>query len=346
MPTKSVPIRYKLNHPDNNDDDAINPDLIFGKSIPYRKPLLDLEYVTGKDWESLLINILSAGILYLVLYLLIIKKTHMPFLALSVPAVIDWLIYVQLEDNLTIDVPARKGRLILDRLTRLKKVYGDGWNFTAWYYRREADDIDFMKHIDVIASVETKTEIIFPCQDGKIELFVELKLQFGRVETQEALQHSLRYDLQDIKNMITARITRRLSDMGSLNSWKDLLANKTELIMWVNALFAGENERSLFEIELGIQVKSVNATRVDLTPASREIIEAVTRGDTIVEIAEKIKLKFPKISDDEAMQSAQVIQGAAKRTITTNVVEGKNLPPGLTVLSVGEGVPVAVKGGR
>lgn len=330
----------KLHAPEWGDDDL--PKSLEPKdSTEDPQDPLDLDYVEGKDWESLLMNVLSAALIAVGMYLVLTHKLHWSHsVALASSISVVWVLAYFSWKYLYTNVQSREGKFYLDPLTGKQFVYGRGFHFTAWYYRPEADDINFQRHEIIVADKKSGTEIIFPTLDGKIEMFVELKLMFVRVGDSDGLGNSLNYELDKIKEIVLARLSRRISDLGGVNAWKDIIQYKSEFIMRAGAVFAGDRKRSPFEKNLGIRIIGMNITRVDLTEASRKFVDTQTRADRVTEIADK-QSKELGLPVAVTYKGALAIDGAVSRTETdtTSTIKVEGLPPNATFVSIGGASP-------
>jgi membrane protease subunit (stomatin/prohibitin family) len=102
---------------------------------------------------------------------------------------------------------------------------------------------------------------------------------------------------------------------------------------WVSRMFADENIRTPFEIKMGTEVSSMQATELDATDESRAILDARAKGDMIDELTAKFKAQGATPAD--ALLAAQTTVGTVKREHRSTSVDGTNLPPGLQSLWVG-----------
>jgi hypothetical protein len=295
------------------DDGGIDISKLPAGSREWEKRPLRLTYIEDddKDLMSMVINIMSAVTLFTIMALVIYIKIRIGLIAIAVPAIVVWCIYVNMEENLFVDVPARKGKLYLDRLTGRNIVYGPGGHFVAWYYRAEPDEINFQVHEVIEANKKDGTEIVFPTLNGKLKLFLNFKLLFCRVQDEEALSHSLNYTIDEIKGIKLARIARRLSDLGGRNTFETLLYHKSAVMDWVSSIFADEFIRTAFEIKMGTEVSSMQATELDATDDSRAILDSRAKGDMIDELTAKFIAQGATPAD--ALLAAQTTVGTVKR---------------------------------
>ncbi len=317
------------------DDDAIPPEEMPPGSKPYKLEPLDVDYIIGRDWKSLLTNALWAIVIFLISFLFLVKKVHFSYTWASAVSlcIISTLAALAFE-RLYTTVESRQGKFFLDLLTGEMKVYGLGFKFTTWHSRHEVEEIEFQKHEVIVASKKDGTEVIFPTQDGKIEMFSEFKLWFQRVETRDALGNSLNYEIEEIQDMVLARLARRLSDVGGKHSYESLLYYKADLVKHAGSIFATRKNRSQWEVELGINVTDINFTRIDLTDESRKFVNMRAVGEMVESITKEHSDELD-VHPETAYQGALAITGAVPQTRTTNVVKVEGIPAGTQVVSIG-----------
>jgi hypothetical protein len=311
----------------------------------YKKNLdvpLQIRYVEDIDMMSLAINIVSFGLVLIVLAVLSERlfANWIAVAAISLSGI--WILGVSFRDRLGITVPAREAQVYLNPiLSRNIIVYTQGFHFTAWFYRKEKDSVSFQKHEIIEASQKEKSEIVFPSSDGN-NMVAELEIMFCRREGGEAMSKSLKFPLDQIKSWTRARVVAMITEAGGQNSFETMRYYKSDVMAWVSTLFGRPDEISSFEDELGITVKPPVLKNLDLTEESKKVFinksKIAILKDGIMELTDKDN--GAGLTPTEANYAIQAMEGAITRKV--NTYEG--IPPGVTTLALGDsGLAIAAK---
>lgn len=301
------------------------------KEVPpgHMEEPLKLRYVEEIDLPSLTINIVFLIFLGFVTMFILRRLTNQSIAATIVSVVICWVVVVFFHNRLWTQVDGQSAKVYLDNIRRILVVYTQGFHFIPWYYTTEPEEINFQKTEIVHRCKKENTEVRFSSQDG-LEIFVELDIFYKLREGRKALSKGLRFKPEARTELITAIVRQRLSDLGGCNSFKTLLAHKTEVAAYVAKIFGGEANLSDFEKETATNIKDPNLLNLDLTEGSREIYQARAKLSIVQEMI--AKLREMGVKPNEAARMAQVLQGSASRIIHDYL----GIPKNANVVALGD----------
>jgi hypothetical protein len=311
------------------------------ETLGYADRPLTVKIVKGMDWDSFLVNLFTMSVLTGMFYWLLQQKIINPRISLTASLVIIWIILVAVRHHLWVVVAAREADVYLDNIAKIIVIYFQGFHFTAWYYRKERDKVDFQRHEIISATMKEKTEIRFPSKDG-YEMVAEITIMFNRRPEADALSRSLKFQIPELRKWILAGVAQKLSEIGGLNSYKVLLRNKSQVTHLISLVFEGQN-RSQFEDDTGTLVRNPVLENLDLSPDSKEIFRSRAKIETMAENIKQLTGKDEvHLSDEEASFAAQAASGSLTRVVHTY----QGIPKDAKVVALGDsGIALAGGGG-
>ena len=328
---------------------ATPPPVLPGGSAPPKDedPALKVEIIEDLNLKALMTSLGIAIIIFIVASFILRIRSEDPVIYVGLPLGLIWTLVVYLRHRLWANVDTQKGAVCLDSLfSDTITVFTQGLHFMPVWYGEEDYELDFQKHEPVIANAEDGTHVEFQTQDG-YTMWADFTGFYQNRCNEEALGRRLRYKDPELKALVRATIKSYLSDLGGLNKYETINAYKGQITNWLAGIFGGEGVLSPFELETGIRLKDPILESLDLDDKSKDLWLKRATAEVMVEAAGKMLAIGTE--KGEAAKAGQAAAGLLKRT-DSNVrihVDGKDLPPGLTTLVVGEaGLAVGGSGGK
>ncbi|MEI6304594.1 MAG: hypothetical protein WCP09_01060 [Candidatus Taylorbacteria bacterium] len=307
---------------------------------------LAVAVINNFDYESLILNLLTAMILFVALSigLSFIDKSSMMTIGIPLIGVAAFVIIYT--PAMWTTVNAREAKVYLDYFRPGKiLVYLQGFHFTMWSSRLQEEPINFQKHEIITTRFGSENQVTFTTRDGYV-MFANILILYNRKSDTDALSKSLRYQNAEIRAWILALVAARLSDLAGLNSVETLLYYKSSVVKWVSTLFDGEENISAFEDQIGCEIKNPTLENFDLTPESRTIYSSKSTIGMINEGIRALREANPDMGVNEASRTAAAaVDPKTTRTIEVKENEYRGIPQeGLTALGLGDGAGIVMAG--
>ncbi|MEI7462838.1 MAG: SPFH domain-containing protein [Candidatus Taylorbacteria bacterium] len=297
---------------------------------------LSVSMINDFDFESLLINVLTVIIIFILSSVLLGFISKIQIVTLGVPIIVTSGFIIMKFGSMWTTVKAREASVYLDYIRPRKiLVYLQGFHFTSWCSEVQESTINFQKHEIITTRFGGENQVTFTTRDGYV-MFANILILYNRRNDLDALSKSLRYQNTEIRAWILALVAARLSDLAGQNSCETLLYYKSAIVQWVSKLFDGQENISEFEDQIGCEIKDPTLEDFDLIPESRKIYAAKSKMQTITDGIAALRAANPDMSVNEASRIAQAAVEVITRHIETYEYEG--IPQdGLSALGLGSG---------
>ncbi len=299
---------------------------------------LQIRYITDMDWAAFTLNLLTAVILFCLMFFVISFKTHNPVARVGIPLSVIWVAVICLYGHLWTTVKGLQAKLYLDYVVRELIIYPKGFHWTSWFSRDQGIAIDFQKHEVINTNGTDEPKMDATTQDG-YQTAAEVTIIYNWRE--DGLNRSLKFkEPEEIRVAIREWVEARWSDIAGCNSYETLLYYKAEVKAWIDNLLGGDEHLSPLEEKTGTEIKLIMGN-FSLTGESQKTFDAKARLGLIREETKKL-VDDCDVKPNVAFEGTQVALDLIEKTVNIQKYEG--IPERVHTFAPGSGFAITGKG--